>query len=299
MKKLKDKLKKCYNIIQKHGLSPKKLEIINSGFIRQPEIFRDDELIYKFGFTKEKIDGSEKQFKILNSLKNQFHLFNIPEIQFFHKDANYSLLVYKEIKGDLLSWDEFNNLTNKEKSIFSEHLGEAISELHSGLNSINKTINFSDKLNEDTEESFCYHLLRRIYKNKDISLNKKRFVKNLLKENTELFKEVDNYKNQIIIHSDINIQNIIFKNKKTFAIIDFDNAVYSPSFSEFRFFYLHDKNSAEISYKKYLENKQEDYNPDYLYLVGLTAALSGAVHRNDKESAFAKLENYVINENKK
>lgn len=284
-----DIFKKVNNLLLKHGFKAN-LTQSKSYFRRTPNVFFDNEYIYKFGFTENEIDESKKQNDILNFLNNKLTLIEIPKVIYFFYDNKYSVLIYKKIQGEVIDWCDYNKFNNKEKNVFSEHLGETIYELHSNLNTSDNKFNLISEYG--TEQIFCEYLIRRIYK-KEMSLDDKRFCAKLVYDNLELFKKVDGDLNQIIIHNDINIQNIIIKNKKIYGLFDFDNSELSQPYCDFRFFYFHDSYSGNIAYKKYLSFSNDIYDKEKLFLVGLTAGLSGVVHRHNYMEALEKLKTYI------
>ena len=245
------------SIVRENGFSPKYFQRIITGIISKTLVFTDGELIFKFGVSKVGITNSEKQFIILTALVNKTTLFAIPKPIFFTKNEEYSLLVYKKVHGEIIGWRTFGNFVTNDKIKFSEHLGEALNELHYLLNNeAELTRFFANKFSFDTEKSFCEFLIKKI-NSIDISQDEKKYCYEAILNNSELYKLVDNDNNLILLHNDINLQNLVIGNNKVLGIFDFDNAEFSQPYSEFRFIYLHDKFYANIVINKYSENRKE------------------------------------------
>lgn len=286
------------NIVRENGFLPKHFQRIISDINSKTLVFTDGELIFKFGVNKVGITNSEKQFIILSALVNKTTLFAIPRPIFFIKNEEYSLLVYKKVHGEIIGWRTFGNFTTNDKVKFSEHLGEALNELHYLLNNETElTMFFANKFSFDTEKSFCEFLLKKI-NNIDLSQDEKKYCWDAILNNLELFKMVDNDNNLILLHNDINLQNLVIRDNKVLGIFDFDNAEFSQPYSEFRFIYLHDKFSANIVIDRYFGNSKDMYKKDLLFLVGLSAGLSGIAHKKDFKSAFDLLKKHIENHKK-
>lgn len=283
------------NIARENGFSPKYFQRINSDITLKSLVFTDGDLIFKFGITKVGITNSEKQFLILSALENKTALFAIPKSIFFQKNEEYSLLVYKKIKGDMLNWSTYLNFATNDKIKFSEHLGKALHELHYLLNANSElALYFANKFEFETEKSFCEYLIRKI-NNTGLSEDEKHYCSDLVLNHPELYKKVDTDNNLIIIHNDINLHNFIIKDNKVVGLFDFDNAEYSQPYSEFRFIYLHDRFSADIIINEYSKNSKVFYKEELLFLVGLSAGLSGIVHRKEFKVAFDLFKKHIEN----
>ena len=205
----------------------------------------DDEFIFRFPKRESSFRTIEMEDDILKELNRKLPKnIKVPEYIYKNLETDYPFVGYEMIKGQFLSKELFDSMTNEEKDIFINNMMTFINTLHSlDINTFNLDVvdglsNYKERYSEFKDK--CFNSFDDNLK--DITNNL--FNNYFNDEKMQLFRKT-------IIHGDLSTDHIIVTSDGI-GIIDFgDTRVFDYTY-DFQWLYLLDKEKLGKALKQYI-----------------------------------------------
>lgn len=194
----------------------------------------NNEYIFKMSKHDEARLNLKKEIEVLIYLRGKITL-QIPNVEFYSE--KYSICGYKEIKGNKLTKDEYDKMSESEKDKLAQDIAQFLMELHSvKLPNINDLeLNVIEDYKSDYEE-----LKNTIYDK--IQVKSKQYLDNLFRKilsDERIIKYVKK-----LCHNDLSCNHIIIQNNTVVGIIDFGDVAITDRDKDF--IYLLENSSEEL-----------------------------------------------------
>lgn len=211
----------------------------------------DDEFIFRFPKRESAFRTIEMEEEVLTELNKKLpDNIRVPEYIYKNLETDYPFVGYKMIKGQFLSEELYDSMTNQEKDDFVKNMITFINVLHSldinnfNLDEVNGLSNYKERYSEFKEK--CFNSFDDDLKEKTNNL----FNNYFNDEKMQLFRKT-------IIHGDLSTDHIIVTDNGI-GIIDFgDTRIFDYTY-DFQWLYLLDKDELDKALKQY-EYKIDDY----------------------------------------
>ncbi len=194
----------------------------------------NEEYIFKMSKHEEARLNLKKEIEVLDYLQGKITL-QIPNIEFYSE--KYSVCGYKEIKGDKLTSDMYDKMSESEKDKLANDIAQFLKELHSlPLPNIDDL-----ELNVIEDYKNDYAELKKMIYDK-IPDKSKEYLDNLFKRilsDERITKYV-----RVLCHNDLSCNHIIMQNNKVAGIIDFGDVAITDRDKDF--IYLLENSSEEL-----------------------------------------------------
>ncbi|MFH1211860.1 MAG: aminoglycoside phosphotransferase family protein [Candidatus Woesearchaeota archaeon] len=169
----------------------------------------------------------------------------VPEIIFF----NETMLIETYIEGADL--DDLKTSKKNFEQIYLE-IGKLIRKMHSiagtGFGSVNSNKLIGRfKTQKESNESWVFKEIERLEKTKHYPEEDLNRIKKFYNENKHILRT----RKSVLLHSDITDSNIVIKNNKVSAFIDFGDLSAGPAMQDFAFIYI--DHFGDYKFEKLLE----------------------------------------------
>lgn len=253
----------------------------------------DNEYIFRFPRDEGAYRTIKMEYAVLGYLNNELpNNIKVPKFIFSNLREDYPFVGYKMIKGEFLSKELFERLTDEEKDKFIDNMISFINILHSldidkhELDHVEPISNYKMRYNEFKEKCFKY------------------FDNELIEKTNKLFNNYFNNKEMhtfkpTIVHGDLSTDHIILTDDGI-GIIDFgDTRVFDPAY-DFSWVFQIDENIFDGVIEKYKVNKDENFKKRikdfYLPLIPYYGMVFAEESNNEKmlKGELEKIKKYEI-----
>lgn len=205
----------------------------------------DDEFIFRFPKRESSFRTIEMEDDVLKELNKRLpNNIKVPRYIYKNLETDYPFVGYKMIKGQFLSEELFESMTNEEKDDFIKNMMTFINILHSldinnfNLDVVNGLSNYKERYSEFMDK--CFNSFDEDLKE----------ITNNLFNNYFNDEKMQSYR-KTVIHGDLSTDHIIIT-CDGIGIIDFgDTRIFDYTY-DFQWLYLLDKEKLDKALKQYV-----------------------------------------------
>lgn len=256
-------------------------EDIPNEFSRKGWVWSVDNYKFIIKMSPEHLESLNNEIQFSTSGWNR-DKWKVPEIiglHYFKDDPTLPALVYKPVQGKIFSWEDVSKLSHEKQKSFALDFSRMVADFHLAHN-VQKIshVGMPIPMSVTVDEFF-----KKLPRNTDLNEYGRRLAEDLviflMKIQNKLPAPDD--VPQVILHADMNIQNLVFdENDTLIGVFDFSNAYKGRPFGEFCFILNASYELGRIALEKYLQiTRFTSPSEIEIWSEMAIAALSGLVHR--------------------